>query len=159
ESMKRLNLFVAFAIGWTSAIVCVWIAGGIRVQAAADDAIHVCVGANGLMHVIATTANCPPGQQFLSLKKWAPDSVDVPDADKPSTPGSNIDPRRIADLERLVKELENAADRGSLSNRVVAPFEVVDRAGKRIFYVEADAVRLYNAAGADVAHMLATSGG
>jgi hypothetical protein len=150
--MKRVNVFVAFAVGWTSAIVCVWIVGSMRTQAAADDSVHVCVAASGAMRVIDVSASCPPGQPSLTLKKWSPDSVDVPDAPKPDSPAlSALDPRRLDQLEKQIKALEDAADHGSLSNRVVAPFEVVDRAGKRIFYVEEGFVRMYNAAGSEVA--------
>ena len=45
---------------------------------------------------------------------------------------------RINILRNRVKYLEQQASAGKLTRKVVAPFEVVNRAGKRIFYVGTD---------------------
>lgn len=45
---------------------------------------------------------------------------------------------RISALQERVKELEYANSFGNLPKKFVAPFEVVDRAGRRIFYVSPD---------------------
>ena len=45
------------------------------------------------------------------------------------------DLRSVSALERRVRELELAAKHGQLGQKVVAPFRVVDRAGKDLFFV------------------------
>jgi hypothetical protein len=158
--MTRSSVFAAFAAGWTSALLCASLIGGINVRAEGDDAVHVCVAANGVMRVTAVSAPCPPGQQSFTLKKWAPDSVDVPDSPKPAPHGpGSANQLQLEQLEKQVKALEDAAEKGALSNKVTAPFEVDDRAGKKIFYVEEGNVILYNATGAEVVHLSATDSG
>lgn len=65
----------------------------------------------------------------------------------------------VSALERRVLELELAANRGQLGQKVIAPFELRDRFGKRIFYVDEKGADLYGG-GKAVAEMgLGENGG
>ena len=58
------------------------------------------------------------------------------------------DDRKLRELERRVKELEERAARGRLlGSRVYAPFEVINEAGYRTFMVEDGYAWFYNATG------------
>jgi hypothetical protein len=43
--------------------------------------------------------------------------------------------QRIVFIDHIVSQLEKASDAGTFKRQVTAPFEVVDRAGQRLFYV------------------------
>jgi hypothetical protein len=80
-------------------------------------------------------------------------------ADAAARPGGNesgsLRLSRINALRERVGYLEQQAKRGVLTKKVVAPFEVVNRRGERIFYVSLDhEVKLYRA-GQPVAGMSA----
>src|SRR5437868_9468470 len=67
--------------------------------------------------------------------------------------------QRIWTLQARVSLLEQLAERGLLVKRFAAPFEVTDRAGKRIFYVSRDRDVEYYRNGKIVAEMSAMGGG
>jgi hypothetical protein len=157
--MKRFNVF-AFASGCVATSLVAWLAPGLRAQS--ENVINVCVEPDGIMRVV-DSPQCPPGQERLFFKK--PDvEVSKPD-DQNGSPDNQASMLkvRIAELERQLKNLEDAALNGELGNRVVAPFSVVDRAGKILFRVDnADGVviaEVFNAAGESVARMLGSASG
>ena len=59
----------------------------------------------------------------------------TPHGRKPVSEAASLQSRLNA-LERRARELERAATVGQVSNKVVAPFEVVDGARRQIFYVD-----------------------
>jgi hypothetical protein len=158
--MRRLKSLFAFVSGCVTTGAAGWLAVGLDAQGwSPNAAVHVCVAADGLFRYVELTAACPSGERSLFLKRAEAD-VELPKPDeKPKTPECNIDPARLAELERRLRELENRAGRGALASRVVAPFEVVDRRGRPIFSVEAGFVRLHNSAGGEVVRPRATDTG
>src|SRR5204863_7250139 len=60
---------------------------------------------------------------------------------------------------RRLRKLENMECASIGKNRVVAPFVVVDRAGKKVFSVIEKAAGLFNSSGQSVARMVATPQG
>jgi hypothetical protein len=131
--MKPFNTFLAVAFGCVTAVLFGWNVD-ITAQSPAD-AIHVCAAEDGILRLAEGSTTCPAGQKSLYLAK--PGAPTTKNAEqKADESQSESLQRRLANLEQRIKELEAAANRGELGNRVVAPFEVVDRAGKRIFAVE-----------------------
>jgi hypothetical protein len=161
--MKHNCGVFAFASGCVATAAAAWLTVDVGAQRILFDpatSIHACVAADGVMRLTDMSVECPSGQKSLFLKKAEAD-LELKDqtGQKPKeckeTPP--VDPKTLADLERRVKELEDLSGRGELGNRVVAPFEVVDRAGKRVFYVSRQGsltqAELYNSADKSVARM------
>jgi hypothetical protein len=157
------------AAGCLSTALVTWSTATVGAQKILLDpvtSIHVCVTADGLLRLVDMTATCPQAQKSLFLKKAEAD-IDVKDQTQPqdsakkSNPNTvTVDKSRLAALEQRIAELEGAVQKGDLGNKVVAPFEVVNRSGKRVFYVEQGFVRFYNSAETEVALIRAsTSGG
>ena len=63
---------------------------------------------------------------------------------------------RIAALEQQVSVMEKAAAAGKLRRETMAPFEVVSRAGQRLFYVTPDREVEFHSGGKIAAEMSAT---
>jgi len=157
--MTRRDLLLFAASGLTTSIVW-WSVAELRAQKVLFDpvtAIHVCVAPDSTLHLVDMSADCPTGQKSLYLKKAEADA-DLKDSGPPKPNDSScgdsmlpVDRNKLDDLERRVSELEQAAARGDLGNKVTAPFEVVNRAGRRIFYVEDGKIAFYNGEGVEVA--------
>lgn len=155
---------IAFAAGFLTAatILC----GGAALSAQEDLGVHVCVSDDGTMR-LTTKAICSAGQQSVYLQKpqKRPVNVTPPPNAKPGSDAcqSVVDQTRLSDLQERVSELENADRGGELSNHVVAPFEVTDRQGRRLFYVDKAGgiavAQVYNTSGAMVAQMGAPDSG
>ena len=136
---KYLRMGLAFAAGCVTTAGVVWITAAVQAQNGYQNAIPVCVAEDGVMRV--ATGSCPPGQRSLYLKKAGEEAEKVDDpADK-----EHAD-KRLSDLERRIKGLESAAQDRTTTGRstVVAPFEVLDRGGRRIFAVEEGVVSVYS---------------
>jgi hypothetical protein len=157
--MKRFNV-LAFASGCLAAGLVAWIAPGVRAQS--ENVINVCVEPDGIMRLV-NESQCPSGQERLYFKKPEIEVSKPDDQNVQSDSPASLLKVRIAELERQVKNLEDAALNGDLGNRVVAPFSVIDREGKLLFLVDrADGMvkaEVYNAAGESVAVMAGTSSG
>lgn len=157
----RIRTSLAFACGALVIAVPPWLSPNAQAQTAMLDnttAIHVCVAPDGVLRAVAMSATCSAEQRSLYLKKAVPEPG-VADPKTGSGDAQAVDKRRIAELEARVKNLEDAANRGELGNRVTAPFDVVDRAGKRIFHVEEGFVAIYNSAGKLAARISANDSG
>ncbi|HMF11125.1 MAG TPA: hypothetical protein VKE94_02435 [Gemmataceae bacterium] len=154
--MKRLELMLGFTTGCVVAGLCAWAVTDLRAQT--QPGIHVCIATDGVMR-LATGDTCPPNQQSVYFQKAEGDLDDA----KPDSSPCASEARRIAALERQIKELEDAGARGDGPKTVVAPFEVVDRSGKRVFLVDAEGdgphAEIYNSAGVGVARMWALPSG
>jgi hypothetical protein len=150
--MKHSSTWPAFAAGCATMAVVGWLAVAVQAQAGYKNAIHVCVAEDGVLRQAA--GSCPPGQKSLYLKKAGEEAQE---AEAPGTEPKNDD-TRVSDLERRLKNLEAPADQRTGPSTVVAPFEVVDRGGRRIFAVEEGVVSVYNG-GKAVALIKATEAG
>ena len=153
--MKTFRSVLAFAAGCLTAGLVAWLVTDVRAQEPGGRVIHVCVSNDRVLHLTAPLTGCPAGESSLQLKP-ANDATPQPDSKD-----SPLDKARMDALERRIKQLEDSAAGGTLANRVVAPFEVVDRAGKRIFLVRADSpqVAVYNPDGKPVARIGAGDAG
>jgi hypothetical protein len=155
--MKRLELVLAFAAGSLVSVGALWVVADLRAQTH-DPGIHVCVATDGTMR-LATGDTCPPGQQSAYFEK---PSGDLDDA-KPDSSPCGTESRQIVTLEREVNDLEDTAARGNGPRTVVAPFEVVNRSGKRVFLVDAEGdgprAEIYDASGSGTATMWALPDG
>jgi hypothetical protein len=121
--------------------------------------IRVCVAQNGVMRVVPFSAACPQGQRSLLLQK-ADSTVDLDQPKEKKSENGLIDKTILEDLNRRLNKLENMDCGASLGkSRVLAPFEVVDRDGKRVFSVIEKAVGLFNSNGQPVARMVASPQG
>ena len=126
--MKRFKTVLAFMFGVSTMTIALWLVVDVRAQSGGPGAIDVCLAENGTLRVARPPATCPPGQKSLALM---PDAQNAPqDAmDKSSR-------ARLAELETRVSDLEDAASRGELGNKVVEPFTVLNEAEKPVFVVK-----------------------
>jgi hypothetical protein len=149
--MKHLNTWLAFGAGCATTAVFAWLGVAAHAQAGNQNAIHVCVAEDGVLRLAG--ASCPPGQRSLYLKKAGEEAQEAKEPDtKPQ------EDKRLSDLERRIKSLESSTEQRTGRSTVVAPFEVVDRSGRRIFAVEEGVVSVYNG-GKAVAMIRATEAG
>jgi hypothetical protein len=140
----------AFVCGVAAMIVLHALFVDLNAQAK-DDALDVCVDNEGVMRVIGGAAACSPGERKLRLKQ--------PPVEKPCEQPRDIAPmlNRIAALESPASEL--------VSEKAVAPFEVVNEAGIVIFSVNEGngdlpaLTRIFNDTGARVATIAARTAG
>ncbi len=139
--------------------------GSLHSQVAAQtaeqgDLIHACADQEGVLRMVAVSAPCPAGQTSLLLQKWSPPDAPKPDDDsKGGKQTCSSDSKQLSDLEQRVKKLEDSPEGSLGKSRVTAPFEVVNRSGKRIFYVDDGIAALYNTGGKDVAWISASPSG
>ncbi|MFO1467414.1 MAG: hypothetical protein U1F35_13420 [Steroidobacteraceae bacterium] len=125
--------------------------------------IQVCAAADGLMRIVALGTTCPAGQRGLKLQR-AEANLEPPKTDDDTKPTCTpADTKRIAELERRLKELEDGAEGGSVTQRVVAPFVVNDKDGNKVFSVEHDdwgnRAYLFSPGGKKSARMVASENG
>jgi hypothetical protein len=148
--MTLIEKLPAFASGVAAAAIAFTLFTPVSAQVK-PDVIVACADAEGAMR-LNDGGPCRPGERRLVLK--APDLEDVKPDETPK------DDKKVADLDRRLKGLEERNQRGHLlGSRVVAPFEVVNEAGKRVFYVQEGSTSAYNAAGTMVARIVANENG
>jgi hypothetical protein len=116
-----------------------------------NEVVDTCANVNGSLRLIQPFGSCAEGEQRVRLREPELDK----DEQKPE------DQKHLLDLQRRVKDLEDRASRGRLlGSRVVAPFEVVNEAGVRVFRVEEAQTTFYNSAAKMVASVtMLDSGG
>lgn len=163
KSVTAADAILAFIAGCLLTGAASRLAASASAQSSRADGIHVCVAADRVLR-LAPSWQCPEGEQSLYFKK--PEvNLDVAKPDHAQVPDGNasIDKRRLAELERRLEVLEKSVIRGVIGSRAVAPFEVFDRTGRRVFDVDADdhgtRARLFNSGGKAVAHMWALPNG
>jgi hypothetical protein len=126
-----------------------------RILGAGGDGVHVCVGADRVLR-LERSARCAAGSTEYYLAEVEPELADAPGDEKAGTADLAALQQRVATLsERLAVANQQAAalsqrmaaleaapkppapagKGGQAASRVVAPFEVVDQAGKAIFAV------------------------
>jgi hypothetical protein len=118
--------------------------------------VHVCIAKDGILHVVPYAAGCPKDQRSLLLKRS--DASHGEEAEK-SKSTSSLDKTRLEDLNRRLINLEELGCAAFGKRRVFAPFEVVDRSGKRIFSVIEDAAGLFDGGNTPVAGIAADRSG
>jgi len=139
--MQYRTAVVGFASGAAVAMALAWATAGVSARQPGSAAIAVCVSSDGIIR-LAAAAGCAPPQKTVLLEEAGPDSIDV--ADAPAADPTSTEARRIAALERRLAALERPAVAGTIGNKVVAPFEVVDAGGQRVFTVQPGDVRVYS---------------
>jgi hypothetical protein len=118
--------------------------------------VHVCVAKDGVLKGVPYAAGCPQGERSLLLKKaHASGGGEV----KKSENTSSIDKTSLEDLNRRLIKLEELGCAAFGKRRVFAPFEVVDRSGKRIFSVIENAAGLFDGGDTPVARIVADRSG
>jgi hypothetical protein len=165
--------FLAFLLGSFVASVLGPLVGRLRAHGRRESGnIHVCADSGGVLRITAPGAACQDGQRSLSLGR-ASAKIDL---DSPIEAASQVDGMMLRDLNRRLIKLENedcslrksgmrlikVASQGCSpfgTSRVVAPFSVVDRANRPIFYVNTGEVTLFNQNHQAVANMEAGKGG
>jgi hypothetical protein len=101
------------------------------------------------MHVKQPLDVCPAGQKSMFLSQ----AVQATTSDeKPLAP---TDQKRLEELDKRLQQLETAEKGGELGNKVVAPFTVFNRAGKKVLEVTEGRVRIFNANEKTVAAIIA----
>jgi len=148
---------VTMFFGWSTALT------SAQPAASAPSDIHVCVAADNVLHLVDVAASCPEGQRSMFFKAGGVSApANQQDASRNTPPDSSrpcADSARVNDLELELQGLEASANQGALSRKVVAPFEVVDRSGKRLFLVDQHAAVLYNSYGLGLAKIAASDNG
>ena len=154
-----MKILLAFALGCFLGLPMVRIA--IRAHAQGTKLggdVHVCADKNGLLHMAPPAGGCPNGQRSLIIKNAiSPVQLDKP---KNKTPDEiSLDRTKLEDINRRLAELEEMGCQSLGKRRVVAPFEVVDRSGKRIFSVIENAAGLFDGGTSPVAAIVADETG
>jgi hypothetical protein len=149
--MNCRDTLMGFGAGAAAAAVVTCLTAGASAESQGDSTIRVCVAADGVLRLAGPNAACPSGQSSLTLALAPGSTWSTPSQPAESAAQSKACEWRLNDIEARMKNLEKAAGDGSLTQRVTAPFEVVDRAGRRIFRVEPWKATLYNEAGTPVA--------
>jgi hypothetical protein len=123
----RVKSLLAFVLGFSTVAIVAWPVANVRAQGSGPAAIDVCLAEDGTLRLAPPSASCPPNQKSLAFM-----------SDVQPAPRDAMDPSsraRVAELERRVSDLEDAASRGELGNKVVEPFTVLSDVGKPIFVV------------------------
>lgn len=158
--MKKARILFAFVLGClvTSIIGPVVIHVSAQGQNESGN-IHVCADKTGVLRIVAPAETCPNGQRSLLLKKATSD-VDLDQPKEKQNEGlSQIDQTILEDLNRRLMKLESEDCSSFGKSKVVAPFQVVDRAGHTIFYVNDGIANLFNQNHETAAVMEASSKG
>ena len=156
---RHLSIAVAFVLGCGLTAIVAMATAPMEAQAGEGGYILVCADAGGVLRVIAPTATCPAGQRTIVLKKADSDlDIDTP-KDKDGKDASPVDAQRLEELTRRVAKLEEMGCAAVSKNKVVAPFQVLNRSGKTVFYVGDGIAELFNGAEESVARIDAGSDG
>jgi hypothetical protein len=158
--IKRPKILLAFALGFLLTSIVGRRALHVRAQGEGQGGIlHVCVDKDGVLRMVAPTATCANGETSLLLKR-SDSTVDLDQPkEKQQAQDTSIDQTILDDLNRRLSKLENMECGSIGKNKVVAPFTVFDRSGKRVFYVDGNAAALFNSSGQAVAKMIADRAG
>lgn len=149
--MRLLNQLPAFATGMAASAAAFALFTTVSAQPK-KEVIIACADAGGTMRLNDPPGPCGPDERRLVLK--------VPEFEDPKPEDTPGDDPKLAELDQRLKDLEERNRRGRLlGSKVVAPFEVVNDAGKRVFYVEEGSVRVYNTGGVGVARIVANEHG
>jgi len=155
--MYAIKLVLALVLGCAATLVFSRVIGHVNAQDQTGP-IFVCVGQDGVLHVVPFASGCQPGERRLSFKRANPQGTKAKPQENKSNE-SNLDKAELEDIHRRMIKLEEMGCAAFGKRRVVAPFEVVSRDGKRMFYVANNAAGLFNASGKNVATISADQSG
>jgi hypothetical protein len=152
--MNTAKIFFGFVLGCivTSIIGPVVVRVRAQSQTQTTGSAHVCADKDGVLRMIGLTADCPAGQRSFVFKTTGALGADQPKEAK-SGDTSQIDQAMLEQLNRRISKLENEESSTPGKSKVVAPFQVVDRSGRTIFYVNDEIAELFNKAGESVARI------
>lgn len=141
----------AFGGGAAAAILALALLQHVGAESTSTSSvIHACASADGTLRLTEATVPCAPGDRRIRLRPR--------EIAEERTCGE--DDGRVAKLERRLKDLEYRDRSGTLrGRRVVAPFEVVTKDGRRLLYIKEETVQFYNTAGKDVVQIWADDDG
>lgn len=125
--METRGLLAAFASGCSAVVLVACLVADVRAQIGGQGAIDVCLAEDGVLRLVPSPSNCATGQKGL---RFVADSHNA----QPDTMDESFR-TRLTSLERRVSNLEDAASRGELGNKVVEPFTVTSETGKTVFSV------------------------
>lgn len=160
----KVQTVAAFVVGCFTSVLVGWMAPGLGAQGSNDssDAIKACAGTDNVLRLIPLSAGCPDGQRTFLLRKKLLEGESPTPSEAKMPERTPLDTKRLDDFERRIREIETSTVRHLLGNRVVAPFEVVDRNGQRIFLITTEGgmprAELYRS-GKAVATMVAPESG
>jgi len=144
--MKPLQIVFGTVFGyWLTVFLCPGVVNFTALGQSQEPAIHVCADSGGVLRQVALSSNCPSGAQSLYLK-----GAGGPDVDAGKPAGQNRANLTTADntildkLNRRLKSLETLNCTAPGNSKVVAPFELKDRNGARIFSVDAYGAALFD---------------
>lgn len=148
--MNKLILILAFAFGCLLPLII----GHNAVHVSAQDeggSMHVCVDKDGALHNASLAATCPAGQRSYLIKKSdSTTDLDQPkEKEKKNEDEAAIDKAILDDLNRRLNKLENEECFSPGQSKVVAPFVVFGRDGKRVFVVDNNLASLFNSGGTE----------
>jgi len=144
--MKSLKVVFAITFGYGLAtILCPGVVNLSALGQSQDPAIHVCADSGDVLRQVPLSAICPNGTQSLFLKGAGGPDVDAgkPNGQNPAnlTPA---DKTILDNLNRRLKDLETLNCTAPANSKVVAPFELKDRNGARIFIVDPYGAALFD---------------
>ncbi len=141
----------SFACGVLVALVCCGLLTAVRAQPT-NQVVAACADGDGTLRLAEPSAACPPGQRRVVLK--------MPEIEEKADERDKSEDARGDELDRRLRELEERQQRGRLApTKVVAPFEVVNDDGQRVFLIEDGQVSFYNRAGKRVVRIVANENG
>jgi len=156
-NIYAVKIVIAVILGCVATSVLWMIVGHVNAQDQSGP-VHVCVAQDGILHVVPFASGCKPGERSLSLKRAVPQSG----GEKPKKNNNDqttLDGPTLQDINRRLIKLEEMGCAAFGKRRVVAPFEVVGRDGKRMFYVANNAAGLFDASGKNMATIQADQSG
>lgn len=148
--MLIFNKLPSFVCGMGVALVASALYVEVGAQSARE-AVDVCANATGTLRLTAPGVACEGGERRIRLRQ--------PEIEEPKEEPKADDARRLADLDKKVKELEESRKSRQMGSRVYAPFEVVNKEGYQVFVVEEEQVKFLNATGTVVARVVMSDDG
>ena len=145
-SRRLLRNLIPFTGGVAATLVTLGLFADVSAQSDGKSAVDTCAKADGSLRLVQPSLPCAEGERRIRLRD---PEVEEEKEEKPA------DEKKLADLNRRLDELENRSQKGRLlSNKVEAPFEVVNDDGTVIFKVEDGMVRFNNSSGTMVARVV-----
>lgn len=155
--MYAIKIVLALVLGCLATEVASLIVRRVGAQNESGP-VHVCVAQDGVLHVVTYASGCQQGERSLMLKRAKPQVGQQKPKEK-NGDETTLDRAKLEDIHRRLIKLEEMGCAAFGKRRVVAPFEVVGRDGKRMFYVANNAAGLFDANGKNAATIAADQAG
>lgn len=150
--MKRFtNNLIPFICGVASTLLAFGFLADVHAQRSGEAVVDTCASPDGTLRLIEPFGRCEPGERRVRLRE---PELEEEEEQKPE------EQKHLLDLDRRVKDLEERAKGGRLlGSRVYAPFEVTNKAGHAVFYVNDGIVRFNNGVGKTLARVSMSDNG